>query len=119
MIERIFELSTKKVDKKAKPNIDDIPQHLLAEGSAKIGQKQQIDNNQIEEYDKIHRPKKLIDMHQEMKQIGKYSDERKNKERVPFNRQRDIVSGGRMMNNGVFFDFKDKMTKPKGTNNFL
>lgn len=23
------------------------------------------------------------------------------------------------MNNGVFFDFKERMTKPKGTNNFL
>ena len=57
-----------------------------------------------------------------MMKLGKYSDERKNKERVPFSRQRDIVNGGkvgRMMNNGVFFDFKDKMTKPKGTNNFL
>ena len=61
-------------------------------------------------------------MHQEMKELGKYSKESKDKERTPFNRERDIVnrgSGGRMMNNGVFFDFKDKMTKPKGTNNFL
>ena len=58
-------------------------------------------------------------MHQEMKELGKYSKEGKNKERVGFNRERDIVNGGRMMNNGVFFDFKDKMTKPKGTNNFL
>ena len=58
-------------------------------------------------------------MHQEMKELGKYSKERKNKERVGFNRERDMVNGGRMMNNGVFFDFKDKMTKPKGTNNFL
>ena len=59
--------------KQKKGNIDDIPDHLLAEGSAKIGQRQQIDDNQIEEYNKIYRPRKLIEEHQEMKKLGKYA----------------------------------------------
>lgn len=57
-----------------------------------------------------------------MKKLGKYADERRKNERVPFDRQRDVVNGGkvgRMMNNGVFFDFKDRMTKGKTTNKFL
>ena len=58
-----------------------------------------------------------------MRKLGKYAetDANGNKKRMPFDRQRDIVNGRsrEFMNNGVFFDFKDKMTKPKGTSNFL
>jgi len=58
-----------------------------------------------------------------MKRLGKYAEVDKdgNKKRVPFDRERDIVNGRSrsFMNNGVFFDFKERMTKPQGTNNFL
>lgn len=40
-----------------------VPEHLMALGSALIGEKVQIDDNEIEEYNKIYRPKKLIDLH--------------------------------------------------------
>jgi hypothetical protein len=58
-------------------------------------------------------------MHREMRQIS--DDPASKKQRKAFDRQRDIVDGGKQfsMNNSVFFDFRDKMTKPKGTNNFL
>jgi len=44
--------------------------------------------------------------------------------RRPFDRERDIVNSrnkmnGTNMSNGLFFDFKDKMTAPKKTNSFL
>jgi hypothetical protein len=48
------------------PKIDSsVPEHLMAQGSALIGQKVAIDDNGIEEYNKIYRPKKLIDLHKE------------------------------------------------------
>ena len=44
--------------------------------------------------------------------------------RKPFDRERDVVNSRNKMNasnmsNGLFFNFKDKMTAPKKTNNFL
>lgn len=46
--------------------------------------------------------------------------------RRPFDRERDIANSQNKfkfdksgMKNGVFFDFKDKMSAPKKTNNFL
>lgn len=55
----------------------------MAQGSALIGQKIEIDDNEIEEYNKIHRPKKLIDLHKEMRQTGVQEDPKKRK---PFDR---------------------------------
>lgn len=47
-----------------KPHIDDaVPAHLLAEGSALIGQKMEVDADDLEEYDRLHRPKKLVEIH--------------------------------------------------------
>lgn len=58
-----------------------------------------------------------------MRKLGKFAelDKDGHKKRVPFDRERDIVNGRsrQFMNNGVFFDFKERMTKPKSSNNFL
>jgi hypothetical protein len=35
----------------------------MAKGSAVLGEKVAIDDNEIEEYNKVHRPKKLIELH--------------------------------------------------------
>jgi len=57
--------------------------------------------------------------------INRGEDPSENKSiRKPFNRERDVVNSRNKMNvenlkNGLFFDFKDKMTAPKKTNNFL
>ena len=66
----------------------------------------------------MHRPKKLIDMHKELKQGIVPEDPNKRK---PFDRERDIVGSGKLslMNNSTFFDFKSRMSKPKNTNQFL
>lgn len=95
-----------------------VPEHLMAKGSALIGQKVQIDEQQIEEFNKINRPKKLIEMHKEMMQ-ERGSEEPK--VRKPFSRQRDILGQGTQsyMSNSTFFDFKNRMSKPKSTNQFL
>jgi hypothetical protein len=37
-----------------------VPEHLMAKGSAILGEKIAIEDNEIEEYNKVHRPKKLI-----------------------------------------------------------
>lgn len=44
--------------------------------------------------------------------------------RKPFDRERDVVNSrskltAENIQNGLFFNFKDKMTAPKKTNNFL
>jgi hypothetical protein len=90
----------------------------MAQGSALIGQKAEIDDNEIEEYNKIYRPKKLIDLHKEMRGAGVQEDPKKRK---PFDRERDILGAGKMslMTNSTFFDFKSRMSKPKQTNQFL
>jgi hypothetical protein len=97
------------------PKIDSsVPEHLMAQGSALIGQKVAIDDNGIEEYNKIYRPKKLIDLHKERQQGGVQEDPKKRK---PFDRERDIVGSGKLslMTNSTFFDFKSRMSKPKQT----
>jgi len=35
----------------------------MAKGSALIGQKVEVDDDEINEYNRINRPKKLIDLH--------------------------------------------------------
>lgn len=117
-------MSTQKNQKaNVKSSIDDLPEDRLAEGSARLGEKQEVNQEEIDQYNRIHRPRKLIEEYQEMKRLGKYAqtDPNGKKKRVPFDRERDIVNGGSRssMNNGVFFDFKERMTKPQGTNNFL
>jgi hypothetical protein len=47
-----------------------------------------------------------------------------NKGRKPFDRERDVLNSRTRftvenMQNGVFFNFKDRMSAPKKTNNFL
>lgn len=44
-----------------------------------------------------------------------------NKGRKPFNRERDVLGDGKagLMSNSMFFDFKNKMSKPSKTNQFL
>lgn len=44
-----------------KSALEDVPDHLLAEGSAKIGEKVAINDDDQEEYNALYRPKKLID----------------------------------------------------------
>ena len=50
---------------KAPQNVpsQDVPEHLMATGSALLGQKVEIDQDSIDEYNKINRPKKLVEMH--------------------------------------------------------
>ena len=88
----------------------------MAEGSAVLGQKVEVKDGYIEEYNKIYRPKKLIDMHKEMKEL-----QGEDKEKRPFSKERDIFGEGRMsmMKNSTFFDFKSRMSKPQTTNQFL
>ena len=67
----------------------------------------------------MYRPKKLIEVHKEIMQAGGHEEPKK---RQPFNRDRDVLGQGRQqpfMQNSTFFDFKNKMSKPQNTNQFL
>ena len=97
----------------------EVPDHLMADGSARLGEKVLVDQASIDEYNMLNRPKKLVDMHKELMQArGTQEDPKK---RRPFSRDRDIMGQGKqdLMKNSTFFDFKGKMTKPANTNQFL
>ena len=58
----------------------------MAEGSAKIGQKVVINEDEQKEYDAIHRPRKLIDEHREIMAINSGEAEGQSSKRKPFDR---------------------------------
>jgi len=63
----------------------------------------------------MHRPKKLVDIHKEIYGVAGEETGRKS-----FKRQKDITQGkADIMSNSMFFDFKNKMSKPTKTNQFL
>ena len=84
----------------------------MAVGSARLGQKVEVDQESIDEYNRANRPKKLIDMHKEMKE-GHDTDKGSLRGRP--------LGGGKegLIKNSAFFDFRSKMTKPSKTNQFL
>jgi hypothetical protein len=44
-----------------KPELNmDVPAHLMAEGSALLGQKVPFHQEEIDEYNRVNRPKKLV-----------------------------------------------------------
>jgi hypothetical protein len=57
-------------------------------------------------------------MHKELMQERGEDDSKKRK---PFSRERDVLGQGKqgLMTNSTFFDFKSRMSKPQGTNQFL
>lgn len=44
----------------------DVPDHLMANGSARLGEKVEVDQSSIDDYNMLNRPKKLVDMHKEL-----------------------------------------------------
>ena len=78
-------------------------------------------------YNKQHRPKSLMEIHKQlMKESEGKKPQRKAGERVPFTREQmftsDRVDLGQLresMEDGVFFNFEDKMSKPTINNSFL
>ena len=117
--DQMFSMVKTRKEMKAPPKQlnQDIPEHLYAAGSAVLGQKVDIDYDEIDEYNRLHRPKKLIDMHKEMIQSRGPEE---NKQRQSFSRCKDFGKAKEgLMTNSTFFDFKSKMTKPQKTTQFL